>query len=131
MSDMVSKYFSVSELRCKVTGRCEMDPAFMERLDRLRERVNFPLIPTSGFRDPSHPEEAGKATGPGAHTLGLAVDLACSGNNSFRILEAALALGFTGIGLQQNLKLPPQKRYMHLDCAPSRDVAPRPSVWNY
>lgn len=127
---MISKYFSEDELKCTHTGRCEMNPMFMELLDRLRERVG-PMKVNSGFRDPSHPEEVGKAGGPGSHTLGLAVDIKTAGKPAYDLVREAISLGFTGIGLQQNSKLEPSRRFIHLDKARSRIIAPRPTIWSY
>lgn len=123
---MTWKYFTEKELACKHTGRCAMDPEFMKKLDLLRELFGGPLTVTSGFRDRSHPEERGKVV-PGAHAQGVAVDLAVSGKDAIRVLELAIGIGFTGIGVAQK----GAGRYIHLDTAPSRPEAPRPNIWSY
>jgi zinc D-Ala-D-Ala carboxypeptidase len=114
------KYFTRAEMACKHTGKCEMDPGFMSRLETLRERFGAPLVVTSGYRDPSHPEEAKKAE-PGTHAQGIAVDLAVRGADAVRLLELALPLGFRGIGVQQK----GQTRFLHLDTRQT------PAMWSY
>lgn len=117
--------FTEAEFRCKHTGRCAMHPDFMARLQRLRMAYGAPMIVTSGYRDPSHPEEAKKAS-PGAHSTGRAADIAVRGADAVKLLRLALELGFTGIGIAQK----GASRFIHLD-----DVAdgslPRPGIWSY
>lgn len=117
--------FTQAEMRCKHTGKCEMDPRFMQRLQQLRSVYGQPMTVTSGYRDPSHPAEAGKGT-PGAHTMGRAVDIAVRGADAVRLLQLALQMGFTGVGVAQK----GTNRFIHLD-----DVAPgtlpRPMIWSY
>ncbi len=54
------KYFDIREFKCSHTGRNNMDDAFLEKLDQLREECGFPFTITSGFRDETHPSEARK-----------------------------------------------------------------------
>lgn len=117
--------FSEAEFRCKATGRCEMHPGFMARLQRLRVAYGQPMVITSGFRDKSHPAEVRKAT-TGAHVLGMAADIAVQGADALRLVELALAHGFTGIGLQQK----GGGRFVHLDDVPG-SLLPRPMIWSY
>jgi zinc D-Ala-D-Ala carboxypeptidase len=113
-------HFTEAEMSCKHTGKCEMDPAFMARLEILREAFGKPMIVTSGYRDPSHPEEAKKAE-PGMHTQGIAVDIAVRGADAVRLLELALSMGFRGIGVQQK----GATRFLHLD------TRNEPAIWSY
>lgn len=117
--------FSEAELRCKHSGLCEMHPDFMKRLQSLRGAFNRPMVITSGYRHPTHPVEAAKKGMVGAHTFGRAVDVAIQGPDALRLVQLALAYGFTGIGVAQ--KGP--SRFIHLD-----DVTtglPRPNIWSY
>lgn len=117
--------FSPGEFRCKHTGRIEMSPEFMARLQRLRTAYGKPMRITSGYRDPSHPAEASKSK-PGAHSMGRAADIAVQGADALQLIRLALDCGFTGIGVQQ--KGP--SRFIHLDdVAPA--VLPRPAIWSY
>lgn len=123
MEDQVnSMYFSRQELACRHTGRCEMDPAFMRMLDKLRDEYALPMVVSSGFRDPSHPSEAGKAA-PGWHTKGRAVDILVHGAHAHRLVKLALLHGFTGIGISQ--RGAHEGRFIHLD---NRELA---TIWSY
>lgn len=116
--------FTESELRCSHTGECMVDPRLLDSLQGLREMLGVPLGVSSGYRHPTHPEEAKKER-PGAHALGLAVDIRADGHLAYRILTFALALGFTGIGISQRQGAP---RFVHLDIW---QEPPRPNVWSY
>jgi len=111
--------FSRAELACRETGECDMVPAFMARLQRLRRELGEPLMVTSGYRSPRHSIEAAKRV-PGTHAMGRAVDIAANGRLKFRILALAPSLGFTGIGVAAS--------FIHLD---DWDGVPRPNVWTY
>ena len=117
--------FSASEFDCRHTGRNEMQPEFLEKLQLLRNQYARPMFINSGYRDPSHPVEAPKAQ-PGVHTLGLAADIAVDRNDAYKLLKVALQLGFLGIGVQQK----GGGRFIHLDMAPPTDFL-RPTIWSY
>jgi uncharacterized protein YcbK (DUF882 family) len=117
--------FTEAEMRCKHTGKCEMRPVFMQRLQHLRSVYGAPMTVTSGYRDRTHPEEAKKAQ-PGAHTTGRAVDIAVRGADAVKLLRLALEFGFTGIGIQQK----GEGRFIHLDDI-SDGSLPRPGLWSY
>jgi uncharacterized protein YcbK (DUF882 family) len=123
-----SKYpnFSEAELRCKHTGKCEMHPDFMARLQRLRTAYGKSLRITSGYRDRTHPVEACKR-GSGAHTTGRAVDIAIMGGEALALIKIALEVGFTGIGIKQH----GPSRFLHLDDLGATATQPRPWVWSY
>lgn len=104
-------YFSEQEFRCKKTGKCEMQPEFMDKLVQLRKACGFPFVINSGYRDLTHPVELAKFE-PGQHTKGIAADIACHSDNAFYIVKYALALGFTGIGISQRTGA---ARFVHVD----------------
>ena len=108
--------FSRREMACRHTGECAMRPAFMDRLQALRDAHGRPLIVTSGYRAPTHPIEAAKPR-PGVHSL--------DGAAALELVRLALALGFTGIGVSQRAG---RARFLHLD---DWDAAPRPNLWSY
>lgn len=118
--------FSKAEFDCKATGKNEMRPEFLFKLQVLRDMLGFPLVVTSGYRDPSHPVEARKST-PGQHTLGIACDIqAQDGAAAYKIVEAAYRLGFTGIGVAQDSNRYRHSRFIHLDIRESTPV-----MWSY
>ena len=124
---MSLRYFTESEFACKHCGKNKMDEDFLDKLDELRHRCGFPFNITSAYRCPAHNQKV-SSTGPkGPHTTGKAVDIAASRQHAYDILEEALRLGFTGIGVQQK----GANRFIHLDTLTEPDHAPRPSVWSY
>lgn len=117
-------FFTEEEFRCRHTGKCEMDPRFMDRLLALRIGYGAPMPISSGYRDRTHPVEAGKAT-TGAHVLGVAVDVAVVGADALRLIEIALAHGIKRIGVQQK----GSGRFIHLDIGGPGLVTP--AIWSY
>ena len=113
--------FARNEFACHETGEMEMQPEFMERLQRLRTAYGKPMVITSGYRSPRHSIEAAKAV-PGAHAQGIACDIACTGSDAYDLIALAMGMGFTGIGISQH---DGQPRYVHLDTKPRR------AIWSY
>lgn len=111
--------FTPDEMRCRETGELAMDPAFMDRLQKLRLLLGTPFAITSAYRSPRHSIERAKAQ-PGTHAMGKAVDIQADGRLQFRIIAQAPGLGFKGIGIA--------KTFIHLD---DWDGGPRPNVWLY
>jgi len=123
-------FFKATELQCKCRFKgCKrhgMDDEFMELVNRLREIELRPLIVTSGYRCPAY-NQICSTTGPdGPHTTGKAIDIADAGETAFQLVQSALDLGFTGIGVQQ--KGPWQGRFIHLDIL---EGPSRPRIWSY
>jgi uncharacterized protein YcbK (DUF882 family) len=124
---MKLRYFKREEFTCKHCGVEKMDAAFLTLLDELRHRCGFPLPITSGYRCPTHNQKV-SSTGPnGPHTTGKAADIGVSRHRAYDVLRHAIALGFTGIGVQQKGEV----RYLHLDTLTEPQAAPRPTVWSY
>ncbi len=99
--------FERIEFECNCgCGRADMDPAFMQRIQKMRNYVG-PMKITSGFRCENHSEEKKKIRG-GAHSIGHAADIQYS---SARQLAAMLGVaenwGFKGIGVSGS--------FLHLD----------------
>ena len=115
--------FTADEFKCKHCGTVNMDTNFMAKLQELRNHYGKPLAVSSGYRCKDHPSEAKKSS-PGAHTMGIAADLAVQGADAYRVLKLAFALGFTGIGVNQK----GNGRFIHLD---TLTTSPRPNVWSY
>ena len=117
MGDL-TRNFSHSEVACKC-GRCrgaaKISPELMAWLQAMRDAVG-PIRITSGVRCRKHPESRTRPTsshvpndlGDGEGRCGHAVDIAAVGSGRrFRLLAAAIAAGFTRIGIG--------KRFLHLD----------------
>ena len=113
------KFFRLEEFNCTHTNKNEMDHEFLVKLDELRERVGFPFIITSGYRDATHPAEARKAEpGTGYHCQGLAADIAVSnGFERMNIVHEAIKMGFS-IGVART--------FVHVD-----DRKTTPVMWTY
>ena len=115
---MKFKYFDISEFDCQETGNNNMSEGFIHKLDALREACGFPFKITSGYRDPSHSIERTKRTS-GTHSLGIAADIRIHhGADRYTIVQTALSLGFTGIGIA--------KTFVHVDVRESTPV-----IWTY
>jgi len=132
----ISENFSVAEMACQCgCGFCEMDPLFMARLEVLRKRCgDLPLYVTSGCRCKAHDQRVSpkmKGVGPHAVDSGAgvaAVDIRVAGLRAYRVLQEAVLLGFSGVGIRQ--KGPWEKRIIHLDDC-REPMSPRPRVWTY
>ena len=117
------KYFTEDELKCKHTGQCNMDWAFMQTIERVRERCGFPFKVSSAYRSPEHPIEAAKSS-PGEHAHGAAVDIVSdSGGKTFRLVKAAIQVGFQRIGISR------KKGFIHLGIG--YPGAPDKTIWTY
>lgn len=105
----VLKYFKEEEF-LKASPPChlsDMDWWFMLKLDKCRSLAGVPFVINSAYRSKEYELEKGRK-GSSAHTLGLAVDIACTDSyKRFKILKAAIEVGFTRIGINA--------RYIHLD----------------
>ncbi len=120
------KYFSMDELKCQHCGEQGMDETFMTKIEALRFQLGFPFTVTSAYRCKNHPIEARKSS-PGAHESGRAIDIGVSGEQAYRLLEAAFSVGITGIGVNQK----GGSRFIHLDDLEWDENRPRPWIWSY
>lgn len=118
-----SKYpnFTEKEFVCRETGEVNMAPELLDRLQALRTEYGKPIVITSGYRSKNHSVER-KKLAPGYHTKGMAVDIACSAIEAFRIVELAYKHGFRGIGISQRSGL---GRFVHLD------IRETPIIYSY
>lgn len=121
------EFFKLSEFACKHCGENKIRHEFVDKLDLLRQRVDFPLIVTSGYRCPVHNARVSSTGTRGPHTTGWAADLGVDRERAYRVLEEALRMGFSGIGVNQK----GGGRFIHLDMLPSAPGQPRPTVWSY
>jgi len=118
-------YFSQDELKCKHCGVYKFDDGFLGLLNAIRSDCGFALPVTSGYRCPEHPIEA-KKSGPGAHTTGMAVDIAVAGEYAHELVRVAMWHEIPRVGINQ--KGPRSERFIHLDIAGG---FPSPSLWSY
>ena len=119
--------FKKAEFDCKETGENAMQAEFMEKLQALRSAFGKSMPVTSGYRSPKHPVEMAKGQ-PGTHSLGMAADIAVTGQDAYRLLALAIDLGFTGVGVSQRAG---KARFIHLDACASSGGIVRPMIWSY
>ena len=98
----------------------------MEKIESLRSDLGFPFKVNSAYRCKDHPIEARKKA-PGAHESGHALDIGVSGEQAHRLLDAALGVGMTGVGVNQK----GNSRFIHLDDLEWAEDRPRPWIWSY
>ena len=113
------KYFDKSEFN----NFEMMDGKLLSMLDKMREIYGYPIKITSSYRSPEHPIEAAKEN-PGEHAYGAAVDIISdSGGKTFRLVKAAIEVGFTRIGISR------KKGFIHLGIG--YPGAPEKTIWTY
>jgi len=115
--DMISKHFSVKEFRCPSSGILYVDPEFLATLESLRELMKEPMVVTSGCRGLEHNNKVGGSIKSYHITTPLspcrAADISVpNGHYRFKLIELAIKVGFTGIGVYVS--------HIHLD---NRQVA--------
>ena len=117
-----SKYFAPGEFR-RCVPSCDisqMDPSFLDALDRVREKAGIPLLLNSAYRSRSYELKMGRS-GNSAHTKGKAADIRCNASATrMRLVRAALDCGIRRIGIG--------KTYVHLD---TDDTLPQDVIWDY
>lgn len=121
------KHFTLDEFNCQHCGRNEMDPHFLLLVDQLRDVYGKPLVVSSGYRCPDHNARVSSTGRTGPHTTGKAADFAISRGPALELLRLAVALPFTGVGVQQR----GAGRFIHLDTIPNAPGSPRPTIWSY
>ena len=124
----LSKNFTFDELKCKHCGKMHIPQSSIDRLQRVRDRVGHFLKISSAYRCPQHNNAVSKTGLTGPHTK-AAFDVLAHGPEAYHVLQAAIAEGFTGIGINQ--KGPLEQRFIHLDDIDDSDGSPRPGLWSY
>lgn len=123
------RFFTEDELACKCgcgRGEADMDPVFMDRVVRFRGIIGQPLPLISAFRCPVHNVRVSRTGPDGPHTTGQAADIRAFGKFAWKVLDTAVKLEFTGIGIHQ--RGPHGQRFIHID---DLDGPLRPWIWSY
>jgi zinc D-Ala-D-Ala carboxypeptidase len=126
------QFFSRGELQCRCgqfcNYDCPMDSEFVKRLDDLRERFGKPLKVTSGYRCAKHNSNVSSTGATGPHVSGKAIDFGVSRGDGHALLEIAMSMGFSGIGIAQK----GAGRFIHLDDLTADETNNmRPWLWSY
>ncbi len=98
--------FLPEEMACKGTGALKISPRLLDGLQRLRADVATTLVINSAYRSPAHNAAVGGAPNSW-HVQGLAADISLRTVPRWRLVRAACAAGFLGIGLYDS--------FVHLD----------------
>ena len=77
------EYFTHEELACRGTGECIMDEKFMNKLIKIREELDRPMMLSSAYRHPAH-NSAINGAKDSPHVYGRAVDILCMGNIAYK-----------------------------------------------
>ena len=124
---MTWENFTIDEFRCKcgcMANEIKFD--FVDKLQRLRTALGFPLHINSGYRCPEHNERVSTTGRDGPHTTGRAVDISVDRVLAHELLTEAIASNdFTGFGFKQH----GVSRFIHLDDL--EHPHPRPIIWSY
>lgn len=121
------RHFKISDFACRHCGENKIDYKLVEMIDELRERCGFPIVISSGYRCPDHNVKVSSTGRNGPHTTGRAADLSVSHQQALTVLRKALAMEFTGFGVNQK----GGGRFIHLDTLPAGPAQPRPHIWSY
>ena len=118
--DRALRHFKLDEFKCPCCGQAKMDANFLVRLDQMRDQANVPFVINSGYRCREYNQSIDGASNS-AHLRGRAADIrAIDSPTRFRVLESALAGGFTRIGVGST--------FIHVD---SDDTLPQCVSWTY
>lgn len=95
-------------------GLLLVQPALLDKLTELREKIEKPILINFGshvLRGYRCPSENNKVEGKpfSLHLQGLAADVTVKDLSLYDLGQAALAVGFSGIGTY------PEKNFLHLD----------------
>ena len=99
--------FRPFEFECRCSHDCgkgfaQMNPDFLDRLERARLYANSSFTLNSAFRCIKHNQDIGGTEGS-AHTKGLAVDIKTPDSRSrFKIMYGLIKAGFKRIGVYEN-----------------------------
>lgn len=105
----LSKHFDSEEFSCKcgcdLTG-INMNDEFIDKLQKIRAQIDFPLIVTSGLRCKSHNAKVGGSS-RSKHMKGIAVDFhMVDAIDRYELIEFAIDYGLS-VGVGSN--------FIHLD----------------
>ena len=117
-----AQFFCEKEFKtCVPPGSMQdMDQRLLTMLDACRREAGIPFILNSAYRSEEYDRAKGRTTNS-AHHRGLAVDIrATDGATKYKIVEAALFVGFNRIGIGST--------FIHLDCDES---LPQNVIWTY
>lgn len=106
----LSKNFNLQEFECTHPDHrhVRVDEKLVDKLQKLRDKINKPLVINSAYRCPERNEQVGGAK-DSQHLYGKAVDISITNLEISveKVKELAEKIGFDGIGLYDT--------FIHLD----------------
>lgn len=105
----ITSNFTSEEMACPCCKRCDMNPEFMNKLQKFRDLLGFPVQIDSGFRCERHNQDIGGVKNS-QHLVGKAADISyrhLPADQRCLLISQAL-VNFDGIGLG--------KTFIHIDC---------------
>ena len=120
------KNFTRREFECNCNfDDCEKfgcKEELIEKLQQLRDAVGFPIRLSSSYRCKKWNDMVGGHPNS-SHKEGLAIDCLCEGERALILIENAIRLGFTGVGISQRKG----QKFLHLDIKKT----PTKRIWSY
>lgn len=108
----VAKNFHLREFECKDgSHQVMLHSELLQRLQKLRDILNKPVIITSGYRNQEHNRRVGGAPNS-YHLRGMAADITVQGTNPQDLAKTAEECGFRGIGVYEG--------FLHVDVRQQR-----------
>ena len=120
----IATNFFLDEFECKCgCGKKDINQDFVNKLQLVRTVVDRGFTIKSGCRCETHnKKEGGKPNS--SHVRGLGADIACYDSvMRFKIIKAAIELGFTRIGIART--------FIHLDIDSQVNGLPTEVCWLY
>lgn len=129
----MSEHFTREELQCPHCRAMPYTDEHFAKLEALRAVYGSPIPISSAFRCPQYNDEISGTGTTGPHTQYtegmIALDVPVYGRLAYRLIWAAMMLGWTGIGPSQ--KGDHRGRFVHVDCCTNAPNRPRPWIWTY
>jgi len=105
------KNFTPQEMKSKgPKGTLALDPAAMDLLQDLRDRIGKPFHIVSAYRSPEHNKAVGGAK-RSFHMNGVAFDISMRNHDPHEFRDIAEEMGFDGIGTYP----PARGNFIHID----------------
>jgi uncharacterized protein YcbK (DUF882 family) len=100
--------------------KSDMHPDTLKRFNEARELAGIAFNVNCAFRSVEHEKKMGRA-GTSSHTVGRAMDIACTNSNArYKIFKALLKAGFTRVGISGS--------FIHADDDPRKS---QNVIWTY
>ena len=107
----INNNFNLREFQCNCCQQVKLKPLLAEKLQKLREVIDYPILVNSGFRCDNHNQRVGGSPSS-YHLHGMAADIYVRGKSPEELLQQAATVGFNGLGLYNN--------HLHVDIRPQK-----------